>query len=681
MADTDKSLKLGVEVDEASLKRAKQRLEDIEKAQNELRSEFLRGAKSADAYSKELSALEKEASVLNKTLDALEKPREIDVKTDRFDKVSRDVSLAGDAESNLRTIGGGIGAIGGDFGAGIERAIGTLAEFPATIEAIPRAFEGFKALPQTVSAAAGAIGAPGGAAGLIGGIAGIGAVIAVGAVAFSVYSKEAEKAREVQKAYTESLKETIGLLSSEAGTSDAVSERRTELERELEVAQRTADALRQVRDVRNEENNALQDIFNQSRVLAAPTRKQLNEDITAADTAVRGAEASIEAFNFALDETEIAANDAAAAEKALAASRTEGVLTEASQAGELASLKARATELTREQIDAELQSLEVRRAGLEAEIAALESSGDTSTEVADKIAQLREELGFLGETSETLKNAQKTAKSSEAEKAAQEAEQERTKSAEAAAQKQEQSAQKAQQAADEARRAQDSYTQAVKDAKQGYMDAVKDIGTRLKDTFIDNNQKLEDTLNEQAIKFNESELTEEAAYRHELAKIRRDAERAEKDAVRQRDFAAVADVRENRDDALDDREDAEEFSNAQQLDAFKQQQDALGRERERADRDALVDAERARRDAATARDRQLRDARSTYDAALRDQQNFGQQFTSNMKSMFDNVLKLQSSTGGSGRTSSGGTTSGRTANRVNAPTNFDDLQYVVGGGR
>lgn len=506
---------------------------------------------------------------------------------------------------------------------------------------------------------------------------GAGAALAAINIGLTIYAKEAQKAREVQSAYTESLKETIRALE-EGATSGDIDERRNELEREIEIAQRQAAALRAVREERNAENNAIEDLFNASRVLTGGTRKQLNEDITAADNAVRSAEASLEAFEHTVDDTELAANDAAAAEKALAEARTAGLLNEAAQAGELEALRLRAVDLTQEQIDAELKALEIREASIKAELATLESSGDTSEEVAGKIAQLREQLGFLGEQADVLNAAKPKAKSEAAEKAAEKAKQEREKQAADAQREQEKAAQESQRAADEARRAQEGYTTAVKNAKQGFKDAAADIGTRLKDTLVDNNEKLLDTLSEQTIKFNEGELVEDATFHRDLAKIRRDAERSEKDAVRQRDFAALRDVREDRDAALEERRDTEAFNNEQQLIAFKQQEAALGRERERADRDALQDAEKARRDAAIARDRQLRDAQASYQDALQLQNNFSQQFVVGFKTMFDNVLTMQRQVS-DGMTSRQTSTTSRNSSTTSrqSSTDLNQLQLIL----
>lgn len=676
MADNDRVLKLGVDVDEASLKRAKQRLNDIQNAQSEVRAEFLRGTKSADAYSSELAALEKEAKTLNAALDRLEQPRKIDIQTDRFDKVSRDVALAGDAESALNTIGGAAGAFGG---AGLQRGIGQSAEVLAVIEALPRLKESVAGLPQVVNAAGAAVGLSG--TGFIGALGVAGVAVAGVSLVLQAMAKHAREARIEEDARNQAIADFYQFQAS-GGTSDEAQKNLADLQAQEKglIATRAEQAagLDEVTKNINQMN------FFQERGIGSErnyiqARESAKEALEDTDEALANNQAEQERYTRGMDEGALAANDAAEAERLLREERTAGVLQDAAQAGDLATLKARANDLTREQIDSELEAIEIRKAGLETELAALEASGDTSEEVSQKIDQLRESLGFLGEQSDTLKNAQKTAKSSEAEKAAKEADQERTKSVEAAARKQEAAAQKAQQAADEARRAQETYTQAVNNARQGYTDAVKDIGTRLKDTFIDNNQKLEDTLNEQAIKFNESELAEEAEFQRDLAKIKRDAERAEKDAVRQRDFATLADVRENAADALEERDDAEEFANKQQLIEFKQQQEALGRERELADREALTDAERARRDAATARDRSMRDARSAFEQRAQMEVGFQQNSLRSWDGYFRQLGNMQQQLqGNAGRTSTSRTSSQSSSRISGGQMSMDDLSYITG---
>lgn len=664
MADEDRSLKLGVDVDESSINRAKARLAEIEKAQQEVHAEFLKGAKSADIYTKELAALDKEAALLNKSLDALEEPRKIKVDTQQLDRAAQTdfADRSGDKASIAGMTRGAVDALtGGNAG-----ALGQVLE---GAEAVFDLGEAAGKLGGPVGKAVSSLG-PAGLAG-VAGVAGA-ALVAIN-IGLAIWAKEAQKAREVQSAYTESLKETIRALE-EGATSGDVNERRQELEREIQIAQRQADALKEVREERNAENNAIEDLFNASRVLTGGTRKQLNEDITAADNAVRSAEAALEAFEHTLDDSELAANDAAAAEKALAEARTASLLTEAAQAGELEALKLRAVDLTQEQIDAELKALQIREASIKAELSALESSGDTSEEVAAKIAQLREQLGFLGEQADVLKTARPKARSEAAEKRAEEAKQEREKAAQEAEREREKQAQEAQRAADEARRAQEQYTEAVANAKQGFADATEDIKQGLIDSATDINQDLQDNLNEQSIEFQQNELKEERQYRRDLAQISRDAQRSELEATRQRDFAAARDAREQAAEAKADRIEDERTTNEEQLLEFKQAQDALGRERDKALRDAQLDSERQLRDAAIARDRSIRDAQAGFEQRAQLENNFQQNSLKQWDGFFKQITAMQTQAFGS---TSRSTTSRTNTSSRQSSTGLNELQLVL----
>jgi hypothetical protein len=419
------------------------------------------------------------------------------------------------------------------------------------------------------------------------------------------------------------------------------------------------------------------DVLTDSMLALAPQTRDLNAQITEGTSAVAAFNTEENALNQALEDGSIAANDAAQAEADLAAARTASVLTEAAQAGDLASLKERVTELTKEQIDAELEALDRRKIGAEAELASLEASGDTSEEVAKKIAQLKEQIGFLGEQAQVLNTAKPGAKSSEAIKAAEKAQ----KDSERAAEK---SAKDAQKRMEDTAKAQQAYSDKIADAGTAFRDAIADINTTLKDNLTDNATKLQDDLNEGAIEFNQDQLKEERAYQRDLAQIKRDSARAELDATRARDFAALADAREQAADAISDRRSEERDENAEQLNEFQQQREALGRERDIANRDAMIDASRARRDASIDRQRAQRDAATDRQRALRDLNSMEQTFQRNSltgwNNYFGQISQMQNrATGSGGGRTSGGTSGTGSRTASNQQTSFDDLSYITGG--
>jgi len=671
----DRNLTLGVEVDDASTNNAKKRLQELERAQERLaKAQTKYAGDSSKAASAIREGIEKRSKELTNEQKRLERALQQTSKAfieqqSAAGRAAKGIEAAQSASTQRR---GGVTA--GGAGAERLRTIGRDIRGLPSVQ-VPGIGIGTDTFGRAAEVA-GRLGVSIGQLAVAAPIAGV-AIVAMG-LAFKNFTNNAKEQADRLNAVADARRK-VGQDIAGGLTTEGADKRQTELTRLREEEEKNLADLQAAYDNNVKSQNALFE----GVIRLTPQEQALADQIEKSEAAIAGYTTEQQALNVAHEDGSLAANDAAEAEKRLAAERTQGVLTEASQAGELAELKARASSLTQEQIDSELKALELRKINAEADLASLEASGDTSEEVAKKIAALREELGFLGEKSATLTNARKTARSSEADKAAEKAEKDRTKLVEEQAREREQaekkSADERKRAADEARRAQDAYTQSVKKAKQGFADALADISTDLGDSLIDNNQKLIVDLNEQSIKFNESELAEEVSYQNELAKIKRDAAKQEKDATRQRDFDAVIQAREAKTDALKERRRTEDETNAAQLVAFKQQQDGLDRQRQQSDREAQRDAERARRDAATNRDRQLRDARDardTYNAALRDQRDFGQQFVSNLRQMYSDAL---SATNGAGGSSSTSTSSRRTSRRSGSSSmSFNDASFIQG---
>lgn len=170
-------------------KRLQAEMQSLATRQADVNREFRTAGSEAQAYNRNLQVLETNARQTAQSLDDLARPREIDVRTQRFDDVSRDVGLAGDVQSNLGAIGGLTGAAGlGGAGQGI--AVG--GELVALIEELPRLKTAVQGLPATVQQAGAALGGTG--AGLIGAL-GVTAV-AIGAVALAARTSS----RQIQEA-------------------------------------------------------------------------------------------------------------------------------------------------------------------------------------------------------------------------------------------------------------------------------------------------------------------------------------------------------------------------------------------------------------------------------------------------------------------------------------------------
>lgn len=608
-------------IDQAAAKRIESRLEAIKKEQFELAKAFNRGETEVDGFKDALAKLDREAKQLNSTLDRLEQPRKLDVQTDRFDAVSRDVSLAGDVGSNAATIGS---VIGGNAGAALGRA----GEFAEVVEALPRLKEAVAGMPATISAAAEALGTSTlgfGAAAL--------AVVGLG-VALSELQKQAEETRQAVQDSFASLQSDVEIRQEAARLTDEEQRARQESARiDLENAKAVRDSFDSVGDTVGDTAFALNDLaaalgFNQIGFSTA------QESIDSASDAVDEAQRAYDTWTSVIDENTNAAVDAAAAEAELARIRTQNVLTDAQQAGELASLRERVTSLTREQIDSELESLSLREASLRAELDVLRTSGDTSEQVASKIRQLTDTLEGLGNQASVLQSARATARSSEALKAAEKAENDRTKTLEAAARKQEQAVQ-------QAAKAQQNYSDSLRDIAQKTNDAFKDLR-------IDTGNRLEDLR----IGARDDDIKAEMDYQHDLAKLREDARKNERDAVRSRDFAAISQSREAASEAMQERLNEFQYEGQQRLLEIqnqgrdilteeKRKGDALRREANRQRRNANQDLQDFYRDQNTIQNQAFR-------SSLTSAQRWASTFARTVQSAFN-------SAGGASASGAGGT--------------------------
>lgn len=624
MANNDE-IRIGLSVvsDSAGTSKAQKDLADIRKRIDELKGNFKSGAKDVDVFTKELKDLEAQARKLDKALDEVGETRRIDI--DSGELVDQTKKIGG---QQLQSIGRNIRHLPSVQVPGL--GVGT--------DTFGRAAEVMGKLGVSVQQLA--VAAP---------IA-IAAFAAIGIAVKNFLDNAKEQAEELNSVVEANRK--TGQDIARGLTSEEATARQAELTRLREEEQRVLDQNKAAYASAIESQNALGETI----LRLTPQEQALADQIKKSEENIAGYETEQNALNTALEDGRIATNDAIEAEKALAQERTQGVLQEAAQAGELASLKERAKTLTQEQIDSELRALELRRIGAEQELKELEASGDTSEEVAQKIAQLRESLSFLGEQSDTLRAARSSARSSEADKAAEkarkDAERERAKAEKEIARESQKTA-----------KAQESYADKIRDAKNAFSEAIEDINRGLQDDLIDNTQKMQDDLNEASIDFNQDQLKAEREYRRDLAQISRDAQRAERDAVRNRDFAAAADARENAQDAIDDRKQAETTDNQERLIAFDQQRAELARRRDLANRDDLIAADRARRDAAIRRDRALQEQGAM-------ESNFQRNSLQGWNTYLGALMKMQSRFFDTARKGS--------TNDKDSGVSFNQLQYMTG---
>lgn len=180
-----------ITIDKAAAQRVEAALDSINAQSQELKSGFANGTVSLDRFAKEMAEADREAQRLRRTLDALEEPHSVELRTDNFDRVSRDVGLAGDVQSNLGAISGlsstaGLGGVG--------QGVGAAGEVFALVEELPRLKTAMQGMPATVNAAGAALGTTG--AGLIGSLGILAIAAAAVGLAVSVAAKDIERARQ-----------------------------------------------------------------------------------------------------------------------------------------------------------------------------------------------------------------------------------------------------------------------------------------------------------------------------------------------------------------------------------------------------------------------------------------------------------------------------------------------------
>lgn len=648
---------LAIESDPAGSARAQKELVDLKKRVEGLKGLFKAGALDIDTFTKEMTDAEKQARKLDKALDELGEKRRLDL--DTGDLVT---PKTGGAGAGLRQLGRegrnlpsvqipGLG-IGTDAISNMVRLSGAIVDASEKSKVATGAIGLLTPALGAQTAATVAAFAP--IALLVGGLL-------VLKVAFDSLVESTSKNADRINSFAENQRDLNDKIAGGLTSGEA----QEDLDRLSEAQERNRATLAGLKDAYDTSQQQLGLLGGVTKIFSGDEEALANQ-ITETNKTINDQQAEMDALGNALNNGVLAANDAAEAEKDLAQQRTQGLLTDAQQAGELASLRERAADLTAEQIDKELESIDRRRVGIEAELAVLDASGNTSDEVAKKIAQLRDQLGFLGDEAGVLKATTPKADTREADKAAKEAQREQEKAAKGV-----------QKAADDAARAQQTYSDKIRAAAQHFRDAVQDIGIGLGDAFEDNQRKLLDSANESAIEFNQDQLQEQRAYQRDLARIHREAGREELDATRARDFAALRDVREREADAISDRKRTEVDENAEQLIEQQQQFEALGRDRDLANRDARIDSQRAIRDARLDRSRANRDARRDLNDYHRDRANQEQTFMrsslNNWNNYFQQLSRLSGyTTGGSTSGSTGGTQT-----RASTPS-FDDFQYVFG---
>lgn len=480
-----------------------------------------------------------------------------------------------------------------------------------------------KDLPAAAKAVVSAVGA--GNLGMVG-------VIAAAAIAITLIQQQVAAQTAKTRGVIDSLTEVASLAAT--GTTESITAAIQEQEssiRGLEAAKKTAgDVLAGLEAGIQQLNPAQRAIleFNTAIGTGGAELKAAREAADAATKAYNEGTIGLDGLKGALDDASVAANDLAAEEKKLAEERTKAVLDSAAAAGEEVTSRRRAMDATEEQNLARLKSIGDERAAIEAQLAVLQSSGDTSEQVTDQISKLNAQLGALGNESQFIEGtALALSKERDAAKKATE---------------------DAKKLAEEAERNQEAANQKRLQAAQQYTDSLIDIATDAADAAEDALQELKDALGQNELNFardidklsqdatrsrleHEIELQQQEAadlreHQRTLESIRDEAILSEADALKKRNFLEAARIREAANLSIEAENKAFEVGQSEKAIAEEAARSKEERELDNARQERLAQLQQANDDARAAYEQQLRDdeigrERSERDAAIaRDRQ-------------------------------------------------------------
>lgn len=591
-----------------------------------------------DQYKKAITAEKELREAVDRTNDEFGERRKVLQANEEFGRATKGVELAGDVESNLRTVGGAAGAFGLQ---GVERGISQVSEIPAVIEALPRLKAAVAGMPGVLREFTSSLG-PAGLA--------LSAVAIVGVALISEITKAEAAAAERLGVFIDSYRELQLELARGSLTTDEATKRIETASKAREVEAKLLEEIQTIYDARIQGERDL----GLSMKLIDQTEEELFQQIQKSEKATREYTAEIDLLENALEDGSLATANAIEAERELAQLR----LDDARFAGELAELTARSSEFTQDQIDAELRRIELQEIRLEAEREALESLDDQTDETKERIEELNEALDKLGQKSEILENTEPVEDSekdlasardttTKVNKEATKAERDKadvTRKAEANTRKLEQAQQKADQA-------QQKYTQSVSNAGTAFDNAIDDINQSLKDSAVDTQTDLGDELTDITTGFNRDELLAVKSHNRDLKKIKTDSEHAERGALKTRNFLALSEARDAAQDSRDElKEEFEAEGDDRLLEAQYQRTDIV-EEKRRETRDLEIESNRQARDASIQRNRSItaaRDQLNIQEQALTASLNMLRQWGQTFVQIQQEAFQTSGTSGGTG---------------------------------
>lgn len=391
---TAQLIKLGFELDNQSIQKIDTRISKLERTLTKFQAEVRAGGKVSDAAAKALDDFgdsskdaARETDKLTKSMGKQEKQaKDLNKQLERADKFNSEVrnraGAIGDVDSSVQTFAGGLRTAGAGGAADAVSAVGELA---AVTEGLAQFGGSLKALPTSLQATASAL--VGVNLGFAGTIAVLGpAVLALAALGFAVQS------------FSKQLQDQQRAISS-------VFDARSEVDRLILEGGTVVEAEAALAAARIDAEVATNRLADAQRALAAsPLPDFLDKIILGLGKEIKENEAALEeavitqdAYTQALDAGRFAANDAAAAEEKLAASRVQQIQAEANLQRKLSDL---ARNGSTEQLEARRAQIADEQKIIEAQIAQLRSVGGEGAEQA--ITQLTQQLDILGQEADAL---------------------------------------------------------------------------------------------------------------------------------------------------------------------------------------------------------------------------------------------------------------------------------------
>lgn len=504
---------------------------------------------------------------------------------DRFDLVSRQVGLAGDVQSNLGAVSG-LASMGGATGQRLGQGIGAVGEVVALTEELPRLKTALQGMPSVIKSAVGALGVGGiaGAATLIGGIVAL-------TLVFNELEKQSQLARDRTREGITSLQELSDLraTATEEEIRLEILNRETALEStRLQIQAltglRTADITRFATTLGGisdflteiEENGATPDVMRESLTalldsMQLPPEIRLAMDDFIATAGEGGISASelnnrirelmrgstslsgeIEILTRDLEAGVFATNTLAQAEAELAQIRTNELLASAQTQAQLMQEIIALNELDAEGLRNRRDELLDNMAVLGAELNVLRESGDASEEVTQRIEELNDALLRNGETISRIDSL--LLPSAQAQEALAEAEAERLAVEQNLIASTEQynadMERMYQERAEIEKRYQDNLIKIAQDAvkaSEQALEKLQDKQRELADSFKQGDTDAQDALRQADIDAQvDAQRQERDALRDHLRKledIRNRSQDAEFEAILNRDFRALFNIR------------------------------------------------------------------------------------------------------------------------------------------